>query len=671
MSSEWVWSLVFRGMALVFLITFGSLRGQVPGLAGSRGITPVADVLARAAIDYGWRARLYFPSVLWIRADDHVLGALPWVGMLSAIVALLGGDAAPVAMLLCWALYLSLDVAIDLLYPWDAALLEAGFLACFLSAPGFLGLGAAAHPAIAWAFRWLLFRIVFGFGKYKFFGPGRLHWDYLSSFMITMPLSTPLGLWAARQLPRWVFGGALVGLFLVEVVAPFGLFLPWPLPLVASLGILGLMIAIQATGNFGFFNLIVAVLAIAGLDASLQWLTPTLLRADPLRSAVLVMAIVGGLIQLPFNSWITRAWPHWPAFAESRWAPVRAVAFAARWLGTFRLSHAYGVFSPESGPPAKWMVVLEVTDDDATWHPWPFRFLPGASDARTTFIAPHHPRLDHILVYEAFGLCQHGLLGSVIGTGNPYRFTRLGLVDRLLERVLEGSPDVLRLLGPSPLERPCAARMSLVALQPATRGFRVQRVHMHAPARPANPGLWNDWVPSPAMFHPDDGVWRKRASGVHAPAPADAWEGAHVRALQRLARWEQRGLDPRDRFESYLRALHAIDLGSDDASGAFDPEAGLAILARLRPELLAFHAKKARLRQLVLRGAVARPPRVAPAALRWLGTIAAMSAPDEDERVPHFAWSSGDGWTHRDREAGRTGGRSGGTSLISGRCGRR
>ena len=71
---------------------------------------------------------------------------------------------------LAWLCMLSLDGVVDLNYPWDCLLLEAGFLGLFLPATlplaaGSLAATSAPLPGVAWAFRWLLFRVLFGFGK--------------------------------------------------------------------------------------------------------------------------------------------------------------------------------------------------------------------------------------------------------------------------------------------------------------------------------------------------------------------------------------------------------------------------------------------------------------------------------------------------------------------------
>jgi hypothetical protein len=74
---------------------------------------------------------LWFPTLLWIRADDRALRAIPWLGALAGLSIVIGGPQTPWAFFACWLLYLSLDLPMGLVYPWDSALLECGFWAMF------------------------------------------------------------------------------------------------------------------------------------------------------------------------------------------------------------------------------------------------------------------------------------------------------------------------------------------------------------------------------------------------------------------------------------------------------------------------------------------------------------------------------------------------------------
>lgn len=117
-----------------------------------------------------------------------------------------------------------------LIYPWDCLLFEAGFWAIFLPATRVLpslGCVAAPLPALAWVYRLLVFRVIFGFGKHKFAGVTRQDFGFLKSFFINQPLPTPVG-WRVQKLPMSAQKLSLLGMFLVEVPLPFAVCFPGP-----------------------------------------------------------------------------------------------------------------------------------------------------------------------------------------------------------------------------------------------------------------------------------------------------------------------------------------------------------------------------------------------------------------------------------------------------------
>lgn len=530
-----IWGIFTRLLGLVYLVAFGSLSGQVLGLAGARGITPVGQVLRKISTDYRapWRW-LLFPTLLWFGSSDRALRGLVLTGAAAALFVVIGGPCSGPALLACWALYLSLDVALDLVYPWDSLLLEAGFLALFL--PPLLLLPevaatAPASPQIAWCYRWLLFRLMFGFGKQKFLGSTWADLDYLKSFFINQPMPTALG-WYAHRLPLFVLKPALVAMFLLEVPGPFLVFFTgWP-RLLAALLTAGLMLVIQLVGNYGFFNLLSLALCVTLLDdKSSLFDTPLPPSATPgqlVESGVAFAAFVGGLLYLPFNHWCTRTFLDWQPLVDARSLPLRALFAFYRALSPFRVLHSYGVFPPHSGPPARVVPILEGSLDGETWHEYDYRRQPSKAQSPPTLTAPGQPRLDYSLAYEALGHNHSGLFCSLSGTGNPYRFSHEGPMDRLVERLLEGSPPVLALLGKSPFPAgspaPKAIRVHLCMLTPASPSERARTgqwwtrrpvgVHLFETRRRET--LWDSWLLDPELFHWDHVLWKRRAPALQA-----------------------------------------------------------------------------------------------------------------------------------------------------------
>src|SRR5262249_21147509 len=163
-----------------------------------------------------------------------------------------------------YACYVSLDLPLALIYPWDALMFESVFLGLLTPETNPLPDLAAAHapaPAVAWAFRWLFFRVMFGFGKQKFLGSRSKDLAYLSGFFLNQPLLSPIG-WYAQKLPMFILKAGVLFMFFVEIPAPFFVFWPGPLSVIAAVSTIILMLGIQLTGSFGYFSLLTMVVAL-------------------------------------------------------------------------------------------------------------------------------------------------------------------------------------------------------------------------------------------------------------------------------------------------------------------------------------------------------------------------------------------------------------------------
>ena len=180
-----VWGLTSRALGAVFAIALVAHAYQARALHGARGLNPVVDVLARHRRDFGAaRAVWYYPSLFWLASADWALRAVPLAGAAAALDAVVGGPWTAACFVAAWAATLSID-STGTMYPWDCLLLEVAFLAPLL--PSTVPLTHAAGltwpprgsdfaatslpaPLVSFAFRWLLFRVLVGFGKIKFTG---------------------------------------------------------------------------------------------------------------------------------------------------------------------------------------------------------------------------------------------------------------------------------------------------------------------------------------------------------------------------------------------------------------------------------------------------------------------------------------------------------------------
>jgi len=529
---ELVWGMFGRGLGVVFFIAISQLYHQVLPLAGRMGVSPIDRKLARIRLDYpGWRHWLYFPTLLWLNCSDRFMRGLILLGAGAALLVVYGGPFSGPALLICWLVYLSFDLALGFTYPWDCLLLEAGFLGLFLPTLPTLPTVAVAClplPIVAWSYRWLFFRVLFGFGKYKFIGGSLRDRGYFHNFLINIPLPAYLG-WYVYQLPKWVFQGVILLVFFTEIILPFGVFIPGNTRLVVAVFTACLMVGIQLVSNFGFFNLLTVVLCITLLDTQ-SWVWDTtwaLVTSHWPTHGLLVILAVGGLLNLPFNSWCTHTWMHWPVFIRIRIPIVQAMLHVYRVLNRFRLVHAYGVFPPTSSPAIRWVPVIEGTQDGHTWHPYTYRYMTTTEMSPPRYVAPYHPRLDHGIFYESFGSNDANFGWSTLGGGNPYDFSIVSGVQLLVQRLLEDEPVVRSLFRACPFPigtPPQAIRITFYRFQPTTPAERRRTgrwwtrtvAGTHQPPTKRDDRLWELRYPVPELFHPDAIHWKRRAPRIQA-----------------------------------------------------------------------------------------------------------------------------------------------------------
>ncbi len=428
--------LVLAGIGLCYLLAFVSLGRQVRGLIGSDGIMPAAALLDSARAQLGAARFWLLPSVAWISASDAALMAYCWLGALASLGLIFGVAAGPCA-LLGWALYLSLSaVGSDFMsFQWDVLLLEAGLIACFL-APWKWTSKNTAEPSrgALWLLRLLLFKLMLQSGLVKLFSGDSAWRDFtaLTYHYWTQPLPTPLAWWADR-LPLWIHKLSCLILFAIELSAPILILLPRRARAAGAGMIAILMILIAATGNYGFFNVLTVVLCLACLDDRFFGLSepaPAEIAAPKARTwGIGVLAALSLTIGLFETLAILGSVPP---------APARALIAAVSPLRSF---NRYGLFAVMTR--ARDEIVIEVSADGREWREWPFHYKPGEPRRAPPWVAPHMPRLDW--------QCWFAALGET--SDSPW-------FGNLLFRLLEGSPSVAGLLGPTPLggARPLYAR---------------------------------------------------------------------------------------------------------------------------------------------------------------------------------------------------------------------
>ena len=390
--------LFLRALGVVYLVAFGSLAVQAHLLLGSDGLLPVRDFLA--AQPQEGMARLWrLPTLFWFWNSDEVVRGGTIVGLALALGLILG-----LIPKLCvvglWVLFLSYVTAgRDFFwFQWDSLLLETSALALLLPARA----AVPPHPWVIFLFQWLVFRLLFESGLAKV-QQGAQSWVPLMAmawYYETAPLPS-IGGWFAHQMPLWAHRLTAAATLLGELLVPLlvwarGRALRWT----AFVLIVGFQVTIAATANYGYFNLLSAVLALFLLDGrDLRWLP-------------------GWLVGRPAA----------PA-ARRRWRPLVALAAAAIFLLTvlefmvliaapgvgsspflvavrqatqpFRLANKYHLFAHID--PRRIEAEIEWTADGQEWRPYQLHYKPGPVDRPPPIVAPHQPRLDFQLWFFTMG----------------------------------------------------------------------------------------------------------------------------------------------------------------------------------------------------------------------------------------------------------------------------
>lgn len=244
-------------------------------------------------------------------------------------------------------------------------------------------------------------------------------------------------------------------MFAVELAAPWLVF-SRRLRLPGMGAHLLLQFLIAATGNYGFFNLLTAVLCLSWLDrrplagASRPGKPPAWEAAAP----HLLAGIAGArfrwraattilLLSLSVTAReLTRSLPRGPD------TPATAVRLAdlvdrilvdpaapvLRAIAPFRSINGYGLFRAMTTSRPE--IVVETSADGATWSELAFRFKPGDLDRPPHAAFPHMPRLDWQMWFAALDPGRADWLGSFV------------------ERLFEGEAAVLGLLGEASRQAP-------------------------------------------------------------------------------------------------------------------------------------------------------------------------------------------------------------------------
>ncbi|MFL5350036.1 MAG: lipase maturation factor family protein [Hyalangium sp.] len=430
---RWLFQRLLGG---TFFIAFTSLGSQVLGLYGSRGISPMHELVGSERLrDLGRERFRLIPSVFWLGASDKALVRGCRAGQLLSLALLL--NVAPrITTALLWGLYLSYASAGRefLSFQWDVLLLEMGLLSVLASPPGLRpGPGRESPSGVEVAlFRLLTFRLYLGSGVSKLQSGDRT-WRGLTAlrhYYETEPIPNQGG-WYAHHLPLRVQKLSTAAALVLETAVPFLVFAPRRPRQLAFVLFNVLQAAIIATGNYGFFNVQSIVLSLWLLDDEALSRVLPMVPAEPARPRPLWRTLIetvaaAPLLALGAKELLSR-------FELTR-DKLRILERPATWVRPFRSVNPYGLFSVMTVRRPE--ISIEGSDDGEHWREYVFRYKVSRPDRPPRQVAPHQPRLDWQMWFAALGSPPSWFLS-------------------LLVRLMEGAAEVLALFEENPFpERP-------------------------------------------------------------------------------------------------------------------------------------------------------------------------------------------------------------------------
>src|SRR5215813_5819037 len=460
---RWIW---LRTLGLIFLSAFYSLAFQITGLIGPRGILPAGEYLGEVHRVFGMPKALWFaPTLFWISSTNAALLAVTLLGAAASLLLVL--NVAPgVCVAVAGACFLSfIGTAQDFAsYQSDGMLLEAAFISIFLAPRGLrprLGATYPPSPFAVFLLLWEWFRIYFESGVVKLLS-GDPQWRSLTAmdhYYENGPLPTWIGWYVQQRLPHGFHAFTVVLILVFELGIVWLAFLPRRFRLICFCLASSFQAAIILTANYAFLNYIVLCLGVLLVDD--RFLRLPAPAAAPVRSSWPARIALGWifyatLVLVPGISHLLPRPLLWPAIA----------------LEPFRIANRYGLFAVMTSE--RYEIEFQGSRDGVSWTPYPFRYKPQDPMRAPGIYAPYQPRFEWNLWFASLGGWR----------GYPW-------VLSTEVRLLEGSPEVLRLFGANPFPDEPPAWVRAVK--------------------------WQYWFTTPEEKRATGAYWRRVEVGLYAP----------------------------------------------------------------------------------------------------------------------------------------------------------
>ncbi len=413
-----------RGLSVIYFAAFSSMLVQIEGLIGANGILPIQSKLSEIAQWFPGNKFLVFPTLFWFDASDVALKNVCYIGMAAAIILLLN-IANRTALIICYFLYLSIVVAGQdfTAFQWDTLLLEAGVLAIFLP---------WGSKIMVFLYRLLIarFMLMGGIVKLASGDPAWADLTALSYHYLTQPLPSPLAYYA-YYLPQWFNQICVAGVFVIELIVPFFVFLTRRFRLFAAWSFIILQSSIILTGNYNFFNLLTILLCLFLFDdrdfkTRLPAKLVTKIRITQATPGKFAQIMAGVWMSLVLLTCVTHIW----LFHTQHKLPALLTSLV-RYTSTFAVVNNYGPFAIMTKERPE--IIVQGSNDGIGWKTYKFNYKPVDLGQHLSWNIPHQPRLDWQMWFAAL---QPPSKGSWF--------------DKFMIRLQEGSPQVLSLIADNP-----------------------------------------------------------------------------------------------------------------------------------------------------------------------------------------------------------------------------
>lgn len=411
-------ALLPRLLGVIYFFVFGAFLFQIKGLIGKNGILPLVDFVSFLNERLKKKKLYYVPMIFWWSTSDRTLMLAMGLGTFFSF--LLACNFYPFVLLpILFILHLSLMYAGQdfLSFGWETFMLEITFNTFFVC------LATPANPLVWISINILLFRFHFQAGISKLLSRDP-SWRNLTAIYYhyqSQPLPNTIA-WYIHKLPMGFHKFSTFFMFFAELVAPFGIFGNEEVRFVTFIFLVGLQLAIWATGNFSYLNHLTIILCVILLSD--HYLEPIfgppipLTEPSPILSTFLY-CVGAALIFLQTISLANYFWPR---------ADFRKIL---DWVAPFHIINRYGIFAVMT--THRYEIVIEGSDDGVHWKEYLFRYKPSELTRRPRRISPYQPRLD----WQAWFL--------------PFNtYDSEWWFQCFLSRLLLGSPEVINLLRHNP-----------------------------------------------------------------------------------------------------------------------------------------------------------------------------------------------------------------------------